>query len=94
MELNLKMPLRRVSDVRYHKNVELDQEAVDFEFQKANMGRVFSAMDSIMQVPTLVAGALMPDACPTGQLPFPSVESLLLKMQFIQDFIALIFAVQ
>lgn len=45
----------------YHRNLraETDEEAV-------NVRDVCSTMDSLMRTPTVVTGAVMPDACPTG----------------------------
>lgn len=34
---------------------------------QANINAVMSHMDALMRVPTIVAGAVMPDACPAGQ---------------------------
>ena len=36
------------------------------EAERDNVHKVFATMDALMHVPTLVAGAVMPDACPTG----------------------------
>jgi hypothetical protein len=51
-------------------------------------------MNVLMKTPTLVGGAIMPDACPTGpegQIPVGGV--VVAKMPFIQDFIVQISAV-
>lgn len=47
----------------YHKNIRAEQED-----EKANVYQVFQTMDELMKTPTLVNGAVMPDACPTGEL--------------------------
>ncbi|TXF89709.1 RtcB family protein [Neolewinella aurantiaca] len=47
--------------VAYHKNIRAETE-LDAE----NVASVFQTMDILMKTPTLVAGAVMPDACPTG----------------------------
>jgi len=45
----------------YHKNIEAETE-----IEIANVESVFYTMDELMRTPTLVNGAVMPDACPTG----------------------------
>lgn len=47
----------------YHKNIRAESEA-----EIANVQSVFDTMRELMKTPTLVAGAVMPDACPTGGL--------------------------
>ncbi|TAF34680.1 MAG: RtcB family protein [Cytophagales bacterium] len=47
--------------VAYHRNIRAESEQ---EIQ--NVEQVFKSMDTLMTTPTLVAGAVMPDACPTG----------------------------
>jgi hypothetical protein len=46
----------------FYKNIraETDEEA-------ANVKAVLDAMQDLMKTPTLVGGAVMPDACPTGE---------------------------
>ena len=47
-----------------------------------------------MKTPTLVGGAVMPDACPTGREGLIPVGGVVVaKMQFIRDFIVQISAV-
>ena len=65
------MPLRNVGEVPYFKNVEADPNSPDFEFEQETVRSVFSAMDEVMRTPTLVAGSVMPDACPTGPSSIP-----------------------
>jgi tRNA-splicing ligase RtcB (3'-phosphate/5'-hydroxy nucleic acid ligase) len=36
------------------------------ELERANIAAVTQHMDALMRVPTIVAGAVMPDACPSG----------------------------
>ncbi|MEM6377663.1 MAG: RtcB family protein, partial [Bacteroidota bacterium] len=36
--------------------------------EKDNVARVIKTMEALMKTPTLTAGALMPDACPTGKI--------------------------
>lgn len=47
--------------VEYYKNIraESDEEIINVE-------QVIKSMNEIMKTPTIVAGAVMPDACPTG----------------------------
>ncbi|OAV44008.1 RtcB family protein [Lewinella sp. 4G2] len=47
--------------VPYHRNLRAES-AVEAD----NVEKVFATMDELMKTPTLVAGAVMPDACPTG----------------------------
>ncbi|MFT7158783.1 MAG: tRNA-splicing ligase RtcB, partial [Parvicella sp.] len=37
------------------------------ELEKINVNKVLESMDIIMKTPTVVGGAVMPDACPTGK---------------------------
>lgn len=39
------------------------------EQERANVAAVAQHMDALMRVPTIVAGAVMPDACPSGAAP-------------------------
>ena len=45
----------------YYKNIRAESEE-----ETANVEQVFSTMEALMKTPTLVAGCVMPDACPTG----------------------------
>ena len=45
----------------FHKNIRAENEG-----EEKNVAAVFATMESIMRTPTLVDGAVMPDACPTG----------------------------
>ena len=47
----------------YQKNIEA--ETVE---ETSNIERVFQTMDELMKTPTVVNGAVMPDACPTGKI--------------------------
>jgi len=47
----------------YQKNIEAETEA-----ETSNIERVFKTMDELMKTPTVVNGAVMPDACPTGKI--------------------------
>ena len=47
--------------VPYFKNIRAEQE-----IESANVASVFETMDELMKTPTIVGGAVMPDACPTG----------------------------
>ncbi len=54
--------------------LELHQEAVPFrvnikgenDLEKQNVASVIASMEELMKTPTVVNGAIMPDACPTG----------------------------
>ncbi len=52
-----KTPLPYIMNIR----AELPEE-------EANIESVVSTMDELMKTPTLVLGAVMPDACPTGEV--------------------------
>lgn len=47
--------------IEYHKNISAESEE-----EVANIASVFATMDQLMKTPTLIDGAVMPDACPTG----------------------------
>lgn len=47
--------------IEYFKNIRADTEE-----ESANVDYVFATMQELMKTPTLVGGAVMPDACPTG----------------------------
>lgn len=49
------------SPLPYHRNLRAETEG-----ELDNVDKVFATMDELMKTPTLVAGAVMPDACPTG----------------------------
>lgn len=51
------------SPISYHKNISA--ESIE---EKSNMDAVFATMDELMKTPTVVKGAVMPDACPTGAI--------------------------
>lgn len=63
--------LRAVGEVDYVRNVEADPASTEFEYERDNLQAVFASMDQLMRTPTLVAGAVMPDACPTGDATIP-----------------------
>lgn len=52
--------------VDFHKNIKAESAA-----EIANVESVITAMQSLMKTPTLVGGAVMPDACPTGEGQIP-----------------------
>jgi tRNA-splicing ligase RtcB len=58
------LPLRDAGSLRHHSNItpESDDEI-------ANIAGVESHMRELMRVPTVRAGAVMPDACPAGHAP-------------------------
>ena len=49
--------------IDFHKNIRAESED-----EKSNVEQVMKTMKVLMKTPTLVAGAVMPDACPTGAL--------------------------
>lgn len=49
--------------VAYHKNIKAENEV-----EAVTVDKVFSTMDALMKTPTVVNGAVMPDACPTGSI--------------------------
>jgi len=49
--------------VQYHKNISAENGE-----EASNMDAVLDTMDVVMKTPTVVAGAVMPDACPTGEI--------------------------
>jgi len=49
--------------VTYFKNINSMNELEDI-----NISSVYRTMDELMKTPTIVAGAVMPDACPTGRV--------------------------
>ena len=59
-----KVPLRQPGELSYHRN--LTPENAD---DAANLTGVELHMRELMRVPTICAGAVMPDACPAGHQP-------------------------
>lgn len=57
------IPLRSVGSKPYHLNIRAE-EAVEAE----NIVMVEETMRELMRVPTVEAGAIMPDACPAGEI--------------------------
>jgi len=47
--------------VPYFKNIRAEED-----IETANVASVFETMDELMKTPTIIGGAVMPDACPTG----------------------------
>lgn len=54
------IPLRATA-TPYARAIDAETEA-----ERANVEAVFAHMDELMRVPTIQAGAVMPDACPSG----------------------------
>lgn len=48
--------------ISYHINIKADSDS-----EESNVASVFKTMDVLMKTPTVVTGAVMPDACPTGE---------------------------
>ena len=59
------------------------------ELERANIAAVAQHMDALMRVPTIVAGAVMPDACPPARRTGRSRSAALwhARMRSIRDFI-------
>ena len=63
-----------LENFRLPEPMPLNQQASDFainikaehELEVENVSQVISTMNELMKTPTLVGGAIMPDACPTG----------------------------
>lgn len=55
------IPLHPVGTNTYHRNID-----VDGADEEENLARVVETMDAVMRTPTIVSGAVMPDACPAG----------------------------
>jgi len=49
--------------VTYSRNIRAEQED-----ERLNVESVFATMDELMKTPTMIKGAVMPDACPTGEI--------------------------
>ena len=49
------------ASIPFAKNIDAENE-----IEEINVQMVIDAMEELMKTPTVVAGALMPDACPTG----------------------------
>lgn len=50
----------------YHVNIIAQNDV-----EQSNINAVKAAMDGLMHTPTVVGGAIMPDACPTGEGQIP-----------------------
>jgi RNA-splicing ligase RtcB len=57
------IPLRPSGALPYHLNIRAENE-----IEAANVAAVEQTMVELMRVPTVVAGAVMPDACPAGEI--------------------------
>lgn len=49
--------------IEYFKNIKAESEE-----EIGNVNQVFATMDELMKTPTILSGAVMPDACPTGSV--------------------------
>lgn len=56
--------LMRTNGVPFSMLIEAENE-----MERTNIAAVSEHMDALMRVPTIVAGAVMPDACPSGSAP-------------------------
>ena len=52
-----------IKGIEYSKNIRAENED-----ERLNVESVFATMDELMKTPTLIGGAVMPDACPTGEI--------------------------
>lgn len=52
--------------INYYKNIRAESE-----LEECNVEDVYKCMDAIMVAPTIIKGAIMPDACPTGGVNIP-----------------------
>lgn len=52
--------------LKYHQNIKAESED-----EQSNLESVISNMNEIMKTPTVVDGAIMPDACPTREYEIP-----------------------
>ena len=60
-ELPPTLDLRASGEVPFHENIRADHPD-----EEDNVGKVRQTMTELMRVPTIEAGAIMPDACPAG----------------------------
>lgn len=73
--LDKKEMLSYLEQFRLPDPLPLKEKATDFsinikaehELEVENVSKVISTMEELMKTPTLVGGAVMPDACPTGK---------------------------
>lgn len=64
--INPKFIYPHADPIDFHKNIKAETEE-----EVANVESVFDCMKELMVTPTLVGGAVMPDACPTGKGQIP-----------------------
>nr|WP_136657499.1 RtcB family protein [Nitratireductor sp. XY-223] len=60
--------LMRTNGLAYQAFIEPENDV-----ERENVAAVHKAMDELMRVPTVKAGAIMPDACPAGTIPVGAV---------------------
>lgn len=68
--------LRAFLDASEPKTIEPHEEAIPFykniraenELEESNVESIVKTMEAVMKTPTAIAGAVMPDACPTGPI--------------------------
>lgn len=63
--------------VDFYKNIRAETEE-----EILNVENVLSTMKGLMKTPTLIGGAVMPDACPTGDRQIHVGGIVIAKMQF------------
>lgn len=64
------IPIQNSDDVPFFRNIEADNE-----LEQENIIKVEERMKAVMSTPTVVEGAIMPDACPTGGMPVGGIVS-------------------
>ena len=57
------LPLQDTGSVPFHMNIDVSDDD-----EKDNVEKVSETMTAVMRTPTVVAGAVMPDACPAGPM--------------------------
>lgn len=57
------IPLHPIHSIPYISNI-----SAETEIEQQNIDAVKKSMDQLMRTPTVVAGAIMPDACPAGPI--------------------------
>ena len=75
-QLEGKAMLTYLEQFKSAPNIGLHKRAADFainiqaenELEQSNVDSVVATMETLMKTPTLVNGAIMPDACPTGPI--------------------------
>jgi len=64
--------------IPFYQNIKAENEE-----ETENLRMVVESMQHLMKTPTLIGGAIMPDACPTGEGQIPVGGIVIAKMPFI-----------